>query len=188
MTRPGQKPRRALIRFWKDLGRDYHFAGTSLEVKTATPSNVTLVSTNLKASLTFTQSWSTSNALRTQIELENQISKGLKLETTTIFNPEGNTKSVVLGAAYKQPGLHSRAVLEVSKVPLTPATKGPTFIADAVFGRDGFLFGAETSYNVTEGRVDKYSTLPRSVFRRTNTPSFSTASPTSLPSLRATTT
>jgi voltage-dependent anion channel protein 2 len=27
-----------------------------------------------------------------------------------------------------------------------------------VIGRDGFLFGAEASYNVTEARVDKYST------------------------------
>jgi len=162
---------------WKDLGKssndllgkDYHFAGTSLEVKTATPSNVTfkvdgtrdsktsLVSGNLEAKysdkyhgLTFTQAWSTSNALRTQIELENQIAKGLKLETTTILNPDKNTKSVLLGAAYKQPGLHSRAVLDVFK--------GPTFTADAVVGRDGFLFGAEASYNVTEGRVDRFST------------------------------
>jgi voltage-dependent anion channel protein 2 len=26
-----------------------------------------------------------------------------------------------------------------------------------VIGRDGFLFGAEASYNVTEGRVDRFS-------------------------------
>ncbi|KAI0251964.1 eukaryotic porin-domain-containing protein, partial [Lactifluus subvellereus] len=154
------------------LGRDYHFAGTSLEVKTATPSNVTFkvdgtrdskisfVSANLEAKysdkihgLTFTQTWSTSNALRTQIELENQIAKGLKLETTTTLNPEKNTKSVVLGAAYKQPGLHSHAVLVLFK--------GTTFTADAVLGRDGILFGTEASYNVTEGCIDKYCTLPR---------------------------
>ncbi|KAI9512378.1 eukaryotic porin/Tom40 [Russula earlei] len=161
---------------WKDLGKssndllgkDYHFNGTSLEVKTSTPSNVTFkvegnrdsksshVTGNLEGKysdkghgLTITQAWTTHNALRTQIELENQIAKGLKLETTTNFHLEKNTKSVLLGAAYKQPGLHSRAVLDVFK--------GPTFTADAVVGRDGFLFGAEASYNVTEGRVSKYS-------------------------------
>lgn len=35
--------------------------------------------------------------------------------------------------------------------------KGPTFTADTVLGRDGFLLGAEASYNVTEARVTKYS-------------------------------
>ena len=35
--------------------------------------------------------------------------------------------------------------------------KGPTFTADTVLGRDGFLVGAEASYNVTEARVTKYS-------------------------------
>ena len=35
--------------------------------------------------------------------------------------------------------------------------KGPTFTADTVLGRDGFLVGTEASYNVTEGRVTKYS-------------------------------
>lgn len=39
-----------------------------------------------------------------------------------------------------------------------PSQQGPTFIADTVLGRDGFLVGAEASYNVTEGRVTKYAT------------------------------
>jgi len=161
---------------WKDLGKssndllgkDYHFSGTSLEVKTSTPSNVTFkvdgirdsktshVAGNIEGKyndkahgLTITQAWTTHNALRTQIELENQIAKGLKLDTTTTLHPEKSTKSVLLGAAYKQPGLHARAVLDVFK--------GPTFTADTVLGRDGFLVGAEASYNVTEARVTKYS-------------------------------
>ncbi|KAI0283938.1 eukaryotic porin/Tom40 [Russula aff. rugulosa BPL654] len=161
---------------WKDLGKssndllgkDYHFNGTSLEVKTSTPSNVTFkvdgsrdsktsqVFGNLEGKysdkahgLTITQTWNTANALRNQIELDNQIAKGLKLETTTTLNPDKNTKSVLLGAAYKQPGLHSRAVLDVFT--------GLTLTADTVVGRDGFLAGAEASYNITEGRVTKYS-------------------------------
>ena len=36
-------------------------------------------------------------------------------------------------------------------------TQGLTLTADTVVGRDGFLLGAEASYNVTEGRVTKYS-------------------------------
>lgn len=35
--------------------------------------------------------------------------------------------------------------------------QGPTITADTVFGRDGFLVGAEASYNVTEGKLSRYS-------------------------------
>lgn len=66
--------------------------------------------------LTITQCWTTANTLRNQIELDNQIAQGLKLETTTTLQADKNVKSVLLGAAYKQPGLHSRAVLDVFKV------------------------------------------------------------------------
>ncbi|KAH9969557.1 eukaryotic porin/Tom40 [Russula dissimulans] len=161
---------------WKDvgkslndlLGKDYHFNGTFLEVKTATPSNVTfkvdgnrdsktsLVTGNLEGKytdkthgLTFTQAWTTANVLRTQFELENQIAQGVKVETTTTLNPEKGTKSVLVGLAYKQPGIHSRAVFDVFN--------GPTITADAVVSRDGILLGGETSYNVTEGSVSKFS-------------------------------
>ena len=38
-----------------------------------------------------------------------------------------------------------------------PVFQGPTFTADTVFGRNGFLLGAEAAYNVTEGRLTRYS-------------------------------
>jgi voltage-dependent anion channel protein 2 len=38
------------------------------------------------------------------------------------------------------------------------SSQGPTFTADAVLGRDGFLLGAEAAYNVQSGLLTKYST------------------------------
>ena len=35
--------------------------------------------------------------------------------------------------------------------------QGPTFTADTVVGRDGFLVGAEASYNVTAGNISRYA-------------------------------
>jgi voltage-dependent anion channel protein 2 len=160
---------------WKDLGKssndllckDFPIHGTSLEVKTAAPSGVTFKVAGVRDSkavingdietkysdkphgLNFTQAWTTSNVLRTQVELENQICKGLKLDLATALLPEKGQKSALLTATYKQPGLHTRAFLDIFK--------GPTFTADTVLGRDGFLLGAEASYNVTEGRVTRYS-------------------------------
>jgi len=161
---------------WKDLGKssndllgkDYNFHGASLEVKTNTPSGVSFkvagdrdsksnaINGDVEAKwadrkhgLTVTQTWTTSNILRSQIELENQIAKGLKLDLNTSLFPEKGTKSAIINAAYKQSGFHSRATLDLFK--------GPTFTADTVLGRDGFLVGAEAAYNVTEGNVTRYA-------------------------------
>ncbi|KAJ2978432.1 hypothetical protein NUW54_g11285 [Trametes sanguinea] len=143
---------------WKDLGKssndllgkDFPFQGVSLEVKTLTPSNVAfkvggtrdtksnLIAGDIEAKffnkahgLVFTQTWTTSNILKTQIELENQIAKGVKLDLQTALTPDTGAKSALFTTTYKQPGLHTRAFLDVFK--------GPTFTADAVLGRDGFL-------------------------------------------------
>ncbi|KAI0322016.1 eukaryotic porin/Tom40 [Amylostereum chailletii] len=161
---------------WKDLGKssndllgkDYQINGTNLEVKTVTPNNVAFKVAGLRDSktnaingdieakftnkpqgLTLTQTWTTSNTLRSLIELDNQIAKGLKLDLNASLTPDNGTKGTLVNLTYKQPGLHTRAVLDVFK--------GPTITADTVLGRDGFLLGAEASYNVTEGKISRYS-------------------------------
>jgi len=161
---------------WKDLGKssndllqkDYPFTGAFLEVKTKTPSDVTFkvagnrdnktdaISGELEAKyanrkygLTLTQAWTTSNVLRSVLEVENQIAKGLKVDVSTALQPDKNTKSAVINAAYKQSGIHTRAALDL--------LKGPTFTTDGVIGRDGFLVGAEAAYNVTEGNITRYA-------------------------------
>jgi len=161
---------------WKDLGKssndllgkDYHFHGASLEVKTQTPSNVAFKVQGSRDSksnaingdiegkwtdkvhgLTLTQTWTTSNVLRNQVELDNLIAKGLKLDLATSLTPDKGSKTAVLNAVYKQSGLHTRAALDVFK--------GPTFTADTVLGRNGFLLGAEAAYNVTGGNITRYA-------------------------------
>ena len=45
-----------------------------------------------------------------------------------------------------------------ANLPLTPHShKQSSFSADAVFGRDGFLVGAETAYNVHDGKITRYA-------------------------------
>ncbi|KDR82506.1 hypothetical protein GALMADRAFT_134111 [Galerina marginata CBS 339.88] len=160
---------------WKDLGKssndllgkDYHFHGASLEVKTQTPSNVVFkvqgthdskfnaISGDIEGKwtdkvhgLTLTQTWTTSNVLRNQVEVDNLIAKGLKLDLATSLTDKGH-RTAVLNTAYKQSGLHTRGALDVFK--------GPTFTADAVLGRDGFLVGAEAAYNITQGIITRYA-------------------------------
>ena len=51
-----------------------------------------------------------------QIELENLVAKGLKLDAITSLLPDKGTKSATLNAVYKQSGVHTRAALDVFKV------------------------------------------------------------------------
>jgi voltage-dependent anion channel protein 2 len=117
------------------LIKDYHTSGVSLEVKTQTPSNVSFKVqghrdpkndhiagdiegkwTDKVHGLTLTQSWTTANVLRNQVELENLIAKGLKFDLATSLAPEKGAKTAVLNAVYKQSGFHTRATLDVLKV------------------------------------------------------------------------
>jgi len=41
--------------------------------------------------------------------------------------------------------------------PRSLASQGPTFTADTVIGRDGFLVGGEASYDVTSGAITRYA-------------------------------
>ncbi|KAF8879085.1 eukaryotic porin/Tom40 [Gymnopilus junonius] len=161
---------------WKDLGKssndllqkDYNFHGASLEVKTQAPSNVAFKVAGIRDTkteaitgdiegkwtdkvhgITLTQTWTTSNVLRNQVEVNDILAKGLKLDLATSLTPDKGAKTAVLNASYKQSGLHTRGALDVFK--------GPTFTADAVLGRDGFLVGAEAAYNVTGGNISRYA-------------------------------
>ena len=69
--------------------------------------------------LTCLQAWTTTNLLRTQVELENQIAKGLKLDLATTLNPAKGQKSAILTSIYKQPSLHTRATVDLFKVSQT---------------------------------------------------------------------
>ncbi|KAJ9093712.1 hypothetical protein QFC21_006308 [Naganishia friedmannii] len=160
---------------WRDLGKsasdlllkDYPIHGTSLEVKTSSyPTTFKVAGTrdaksaaiagdiegkyvDFKNGIVFTQAWTTTNLLRTQVELENQIAKGLKLDLATTLNPAKAQKSAIVTAIYKQPSLHTRATVDLFK--------GPTFTSDVVLGRDGALVGAEATYDVLAGAITRYA-------------------------------
>jgi len=87
--------------------------------------------------------------LKSQLELSNQIAKGLKLDFAGSLLPASGGRNASAGLVYKQPALHARAYLDIFK--------GPTFSGDAVVGRDGLLLGGEVSYDVNAGRLNRYN-------------------------------
>merc|ERR1712230_113560 len=150
------------------LNKDFFTAGNALEVKTKAPNGVAFkvtgnrnIDTNAiagelegkfsdpKNGVTFTQAWSSTNALRTVVELENQIAKGLKVDLTGLLLPATAGKSAFITATYKQPSIHTRAHVDV--------LKGPTFTADAA-----------PSYTVSLHGLSNFSAFSAAYYHRVN--------------------
>jgi len=151
------------------LSKDfYHTASATLEVKSKAPNGVQFTVkgnsdhkqgaitgsiegkyTDKTTGLTLTQAWTTLNSLDTKIELDNTLANGLKAECFTTFHPVPQSKSMKLNLHYKQPFFHTRAFFDL--------LRGPSFIGDVVIGHDGYLAGAEVGYDVSDGRITRYS-------------------------------
>ncbi|KAG0299481.1 Mitochondrial porin [Dissophora globulifera] len=150
------------------LGKDFPVGHTKLELKTVAPNGVTFnvlgnqdnksghIAGELKTKyvdfkngLTVTETWTTGNLLTTQIELENKVAKGLKLDITGGFLPSEGKKSAKVGVQYKQLGFNSRAYLDLFK--------GPTFTGDVVVGREGFLVGGDLAYDIGGSYITRFA-------------------------------
>ncbi|KAJ1342193.1 hypothetical protein BSLG_003116 [Batrachochytrium salamandrivorans] len=123
------------------LGKDYPVGSTKLEVKTTTPNGIT-------RGLSFTETWTTSNVLGAEIELEDSLAKGLKLSLHGSLLPRRGTK-------------HARPTLSTNRttslpVPALISSRAPS-ATDAVVGNNGFFAGGEVAYDVSDAKVNKYS-------------------------------
>lgn len=99
--------------------------------------------------LTLTQTWTTTNALDTKIEVSDSLAKGLKLEGLFNFLPATAAKGAKFNLIFRQPGFHGRALFDL--------LKGPTANVDAVVGHEGFMAGASAGFDVNKAAVTTYS-------------------------------
>ena len=102
-----------------------------------------------RAGLTLTQTWNTSNALDTKLEVNDTLAQGLKLEGLFNFLPATAAKGAKFNLYFRQPGFHGRAFFDL--------LKGPTANVDAVVGHEGFLAGASAGYDVNKAALTAYS-------------------------------
>jgi len=100
--------------------------------------------------ITFTESWSSGNLITTQLEVADQVAKGLRLDLTASVVPNVGQRNAKALIEYKQPTALGRIGVDLFK--------GPTFTSGIVIGsRDGFLLGGEVGYDLLDGRVNKYN-------------------------------
>jgi voltage-dependent anion channel protein 2 len=149
----------------RDLfGKGYHFGLWKLDLKTKTDSGVEFTTaghsnqddgkvfgsleTKYKVKeygLTFSEKWSTNNTLSSEVAVENQLVKGLKLSLDGSFAPQNGSKSGKFKAAYS----HERVRLDGD----VNLDFSPIVNASAVVGYQGWLAGYQFGFNCKDNKI-----------------------------------
>jgi voltage-dependent anion channel protein 2 len=82
----------------------------------------------------FTEKWNTENLLVSEVSVEDQLVKGLKLSFDTQFVPQSGKKSGKIKTEYKQEYVHTNLDVDFNFA-------GPTILGSAVVGYSGWLAG-----------------------------------------------
>uniref|UniRef100_A0A671L0A3 Non-selective voltage-gated ion channel VDAC2 n=1 Tax=Sinocyclocheilus anshuiensis TaxID=1608454 RepID=A0A671L0A3_9TELE len=129
----------------------------SSEFKTCGTSNMdsNKVSGNLETKykwaeygLTFTEKWSTDNTLGTEISVEDQITKGLKLTFDTTFSPNTGKKSGKVKTAYKREYVNVGCDVDFDFA-------GPAIHGAAVLGYEGWLAGYQMTFDTARSKMTR---------------------------------
>ncbi|XP_041792167.1 voltage-dependent anion-selective channel protein 3 isoform X1 [Chelmon rostratus] len=96
--------------------------------------------------LSFNQKWNTDNTLTTEITMEDQLAKGLKLSLDTSFVPNTGKKSAKLKTGYKRDFVNVGCDLDFDMA-------GPTVHAAAVLGYEGWLAGYQLAFDTAKSKL-----------------------------------
>lgn len=98
--------------------------------------------------LTFSEKWNTDNTLGTEITIEDQLVKGLKLSFDTQFAPQTGKKSGKIKTVYKQEYIHANCDVDFDFA-------GPTINGAAVVGHNGWLAGYQFGFDTSKSKLSK---------------------------------
>ncbi|KAF3851310.1 hypothetical protein F7725_013082 [Dissostichus mawsoni] len=96
--------------------------------------------------LNFNQKWNTDNTLTTEITMEDQLAKGLKLGLDASFVPNTGKKSAKLKTGYKRDFVNVGCDLDFDMA-------GPTVHAAAVLGFEGWLAGYQLAFDTAKSNL-----------------------------------
>lgn len=160
---------------YADLGKNsrdvfnkgYHFGLLKLDCKTKTSSGVEFntggssnqesgkvfgsLETKYKVKeygLTFSEKWNTDNTLATEVSVQDQLLKGLKLSTDVTFSPNTGSKSGRVKAAFQNDMVALNCDVDLD-------ANGPLVTAAAVAGYQGWLAGAQVGFDSQKGKIIK---------------------------------
>ncbi|KAK3528722.1 hypothetical protein QTP70_010067 [Hemibagrus guttatus] len=98
--------------------------------------------------VTFTEKWSTDNTLGTEVTVEDQIAKGLKVTFDSSFSPNTGKKNGKLQTAYKCEYLNVGCDVDFD-------FSGPLVQGAAVLGYDSWLAGFQATFDPTKSKITR---------------------------------
>lgn len=101
-----------------------------------------------KHGVQFVEKWNTDNILKSELSVEDNIVKGLKVTLDSSYAPASGKKSAVLKTAFK----HDKAFLN-NDVDLDLA--GPVIHSSLVAGHLGWLLGLQTSFDTAKSQLTR---------------------------------
>lgn len=98
--------------------------------------------------LVLTEKWNTDNSLGTELTIEDQLLKGLKLSFDTTFAPHTGKKSGKIKTAYKREYINTNCDIDFDFA-------GPTIHGAAVLGYKGWLGGAQLVFDTSKSKLSQ---------------------------------
>ncbi|XP_053166024.1 LOW QUALITY PROTEIN: voltage-dependent anion-selective channel protein 2 [Hemicordylus capensis] len=98
--------------------------------------------------VTFTEKWNTDNTLGTEMAIEDQIAKGLKLTFDTTFSPNTGKKSGKIKSAYKRECVNIGCDVDFDFA-------GPAIHGAAVLGYEGWLVGYQMTFDSAKSKLTR---------------------------------
>lgn len=147
------------------FGKGYHFGLFKLDVKTKSESGVEFstgtvsnqengkVNGNLETKykladygITFTEKWNTDNVLCSEVTIQDQIAKGLKITANAVFTPPTGNKTAQVKASYTHEACAVNADVDIRP-------SGPQLTASTVLGYQGFVGGYQTKFDLRDSKL-----------------------------------
>ncbi|XP_062858778.1 voltage-dependent anion-selective channel protein 2-like [Trichomycterus rosablanca] len=132
-------------------------SANGVEFKTSGSSNTDTnkVSANLETKykweeygVTFTEKWNTDNTLGSEITVEDQIAKGLKVTFDTSFCPNTGKKNGKVKTAYKREHMNLGCDVDFD-------FSGPVIHGAAVLGYESWLAGLQTTFDPAKSKITR---------------------------------
>ncbi|KAM6442176.1 non-selective voltage-gated ion channel VDAC2 isoform 2-T3 [Liasis olivaceus] len=98
--------------------------------------------------VTFTEKWNTDNTLGTEMAIEDQIAKGLKLTFDTTFSPNTGKKSGKIKSAYKRECINLGCDVDFDFA-------GPAIHGSVVLGYEGWLAGYQMTFDSAKSKLTR---------------------------------
>ncbi|XP_044520620.1 voltage-dependent anion-selective channel protein 1 isoform X2 [Gracilinanus agilis] len=96
--------------------------------------------------LTFIEKWNTDNTLGTEITVEDQLARGLKLTFDSSFSPNTGKKNAKIKSGYKREHINLGCDMDFD-------ISGPSIRGAVVLGYEGWLAGYQMNFETSKSRV-----------------------------------